>query len=85
MRGESVRRRIGQIKLSGRKIKLSSLYIYEKMLKNIRQRKEAIVENLCFGSVSDFTAFKELRARLAELALTEQELKDLQNRMTENE
>jgi hypothetical protein len=55
------------------------------MLKNIRQRKEAIVENLCFGSVSDFTAFKELRARLAELALTEQELKDLQNRMTENE
>jgi|TARA_Y100000004_G_C8593887_1_gene277646 hypothetical protein len=55
------------------------------MLKNVKKRKEAIIENLCFGSVSDFTAFKELRAKLSELALTEQDLKDLLNKVTEHE
>ena len=56
---------------------MNELYIYENMLKNVRDRQSLIQEPLCFGPVSDFTAFKELRARLGELAQTEQDLKDL--------
>tara|TARA_B100000780_G_C20779198_1_gene309408 strand:- start:199 stop:390 length:192 start_codon:yes stop_codon:yes gene_type:complete len=56
---------------------MNELYIYENMLKNVRDRQSLIQEALCFGPVSDFTAFKELRARLGELAQTEQDLKDL--------
>ena len=62
---------------------MTELYIYEKMLKNIRQRKETTIESLCFGSVGDFTAFKELRARLGELAIIEQELRGLLDKVTE--
>ena len=56
---------------------MSDLYIYEKMLKNVRERQDMVKESLCFGPVLDFVAFKELRARLGELAITEQDLKDL--------
>ena len=56
---------------------MSDLYIYEKMLKNVRQRQVMIKETICYGVVPDFVAFKELRGRLGELATTEQDLKDL--------
>jgi hypothetical protein len=59
---------------------MSDLYIYEKMLKNIRERRELITETLCYGPVGDLVAFKELRAKLGELAITEQELKLLLNK-----
>ncbi len=53
------------------------LYIYDNMLKILRQRQEQAQESLCFGAVPDFTAYKEQRAVLAELATLEQELKNL--------
>lgn len=56
---------------------MSDLYIYEKMLKNVRQRQNMIQETICYGVVPDFVVFKELRGRLGELATTEQDLKDL--------
>ena len=64
---------------------MSDLYIYEKMLKNVRERQDMVREALCFGPVPDFTAFKELRARLGELAITEQDLKDLLKKVTDDE
>tara|TARA_R110000751_G_scaffold98700_3_gene191853 strand:- start:2774 stop:2968 length:195 start_codon:yes stop_codon:yes gene_type:complete len=64
---------------------MSDLYIYEKMLKNVRERQDMVREALCFGPVPDFTAFKELRARLGELAITEQDLKDLLKKVTNDE
>ncbi len=56
------------------------LYIYDNMLKILRQRQSSVQESLCFGSVPDFTAYKEQRAVLAELATLEQELKNLLNK-----
>lgn len=64
---------------------MSDLYIYEKMLKNVRERQDMVKESLCFGPVLDFVAFKELRARLGELAITEQDLKDLLKKVTNDE
>ena len=57
------------------------LYIYDNMLKILRQRQSQLQESLCFGSVPDFTAYKEQRAVLAELATIEQELKNLLERV----
>tara|TARA_A100001201_G_scaffold143587_1_gene145999 strand:- start:1492 stop:1689 length:198 start_codon:yes stop_codon:yes gene_type:complete len=62
---------------------MSELYIYEKMLKNIRERQDLVTEALCYGPVADFVAFKELRAKLGELATTEQELKLLLNKVSQ--
>ena len=64
---------------------MSDLYIYEKMLKNVLERKNVVKDALCFGPVPDFTAFKELRARLGELAITEQDLKDLLEKVTDDD
>ncbi len=64
---------------------MSDLYIYEKLLKNIRERRELVQETLFEGPVPDFTAFKELRARLGELAVIEQDLKLLLERVTSDE
>jgi|TARA_R110000823_G_scaffold207577_1_gene338128 hypothetical protein len=64
---------------------MNELYIYENMLKNVRDRQSLIQESLCFGPVTDFTSFKELRARLDELAKTEQDLKDLLNKVNKDE
>ena len=64
---------------------MSDLYIYDKMLKNVRERQDLLKEALCFGPVLDFTAFKELRARLGELAITEQDLKDLLEKVTDDD
>ena len=64
---------------------MSDLYIYDKMLKNVRERQNVVKDALCFGPVPDFTAFKELRARLGELAITEQDLKDLLEKVTDDD
>ena len=61
------------------------LYIYDNMLKILRQRQSQLQESLCFGSVPDFTAYKEQRAVLAELATIEQELKHLLERVKDTD
>ena len=64
---------------------MNDLYIYEKMLKNVRDRQSLVKEAICIGPIADFTAFKELRARLDELAQTEQDLKDLLEKVDNND
>ena len=64
---------------------MNELYIYENMLKNTRDRQDMVREALCYGPVADFTAFKELRARLDELAQIEQDLKDLLEKVDNND
>ncbi len=64
---------------------MNELYIYENMLKMIRERRESVTENVCYGPVADFTAFKELRAKLGKLAKTEQDLKDLLKRVADTD
>ena len=61
------------------------LYIYDNMLKILRQRQSQLQESLCFGSVPDFTAYKEQRAVLADLATIEQELKNLLERVKDTD
>lgn len=63
---------------------MNDLYIYDNMLKTIRERQSSVRDAICFGPVADFTAFKELRAKLGELAQTEQDLKDLLKRVTDD-
>jgi hypothetical protein len=62
---------------------MDDLYFFNNLIKNIRERQKSLEESLCFGSVPDFTAFKELRGRLAELAITEQVLKDLLKKVSD--
>jgi|TARA_R110000824_G_scaffold98284_2_gene234507 hypothetical protein len=64
---------------------MSDLYIYEKMLKIMRERRKLIEETITFGSVPDYSAFQDLRAKLGELAFLEQELKNLHNKVIEDE
>lgn len=61
------------------------LYICEKMNKLIKERQESIKETLCSGPVTDFTVFKELRAKLAELAVLEQGLKTLLEKVSDDD
>ena len=63
---------------------MTELYIYEKIRKNIRERREMIQQTLCEGPVPDFTTFKELRARLVELAAIEQEIASLLEKVTDD-
>jgi hypothetical protein len=63
---------------------VTELYIYEKIRKNIRERREMIRQTLCEGPVPDFTTFKELRARLVELAAIEQEIASLLEKVTDD-
>jgi len=56
---------------------MSDLYIHEKLRNIIRERKELLGQQLLEGQIEDFSAFKELRARLAELANIEQQLQAL--------
>ena len=37
------------------------LYIYEKLLRIIRERKESVNDTICHGAVTDFVSFKELQ------------------------
>lgn len=62
---------------------MSDLPIYEKLLKSIRDRKKSVEDMLCNGPIADYVVFRETRARLRELELLEQELKDLLNRVRE--
>jgi|TARA_R110002020_G_scaffold183295_5_gene379498 hypothetical protein len=62
---------------------MDDLYFYNKLINNIRERQKSLEESLCFGPVPDFTAFKELRGRLAELAITEQVLRDLLKKVSD--
>ena len=59
------------------KIIMSDLYIHEKLFKVIGERQSQIKSQITEGVVDDFSAFKELRARLAELAFIKQELQAL--------
>lgn len=52
----------------------------EKLVKLIRDRKRSLEEVLLEGHISDYTDFKVVRARVNELALLEQDLKDLLKR-----
>jgi hypothetical protein len=61
---------------------MNDLYIYENMLKIIRERKTSVTETILYGAVADYTAFKELRAKLGELAQTEQDLKTLLDKVS---
>lgn len=61
------------------------LSIYEKLLKVIRERRKSVEDTITNGIVPDFSAFRELRAKLGELAYVEQELKSLLNKVTSND
>lgn len=61
------------------------LSIYDRLLRSIRDRRFAIEQTLCYGAITDHTVFREQRARLSELAFLEQELKDLLNKMVQND
>jgi hypothetical protein len=63
----------------------TDLSIYEKLLRTIRDRKSVFEQSIAYGSIPDFTAFREQRAKLSELAFLEQELKDLLNKVVEND
>ena len=56
---------------------MSDLYIHEKLFKVIGERQSQSKSQITEGVVDDFSAFKELRARLAELAFIKQELQAL--------
>tara|TARA_R100000664_G_C2745965_1_gene133728 strand:+ start:665 stop:856 length:192 start_codon:yes stop_codon:yes gene_type:complete len=60
---------------------MTDLYIHEKLLSILHERQDQISEQILEGQVEDITAFKELRARLAELAYIQQELELLLKRM----
>ena len=60
----------------------NDLYFYENTLKLIRERRQSVTDTLLEGAVAAYTTYKELRARLSELAAIEQELKDLLKRIT---
>ena len=53
---------------------MSDLYIHEKVRNIIQARKPRLAAQIVQGQVEDFSAFKELRARIAALANIEQEL-----------
>ena len=61
-----------------------SLFLFERLLKSIRERRSSYEETLAYGAVADFTAFRELRARIAEIGTLEQELRDLLVRITDD-
>ena len=61
---------------------MNDLYIYENMLKIIRERSESVKETILYGAVADYTAFKELRAKLGDLAQTEHDLKTLLDKVS---
>lgn len=64
---------------------MDGLYISEKLLKIIKSRTESIKDTLAHGAIKDFDSFKELRAKLNELAYIEQELKSLLEGVKEND
>ena len=51
------------------------LYIYDRIVNILKERKRSLEEQLLYGSVENFEAYKEVRARLSELATLQQEVK----------
>ena len=51
------------------------LYIYDKLVSILKERQRSLEEQLLYGSVENFEAYKEVRARLSELATLQQEVK----------
>ena len=58
-----------------------SFFLFERMLKSLRERRQGYEETIAYGVVADHTAFRELRAHLAEIGMVEQELRDLLKRI----
>ena len=51
------------------------LYIYDRIVNILKERQRSLEEQLLNGSVENFEAYKEVRARLSELATLQQEVK----------
>ena len=49
-----------------------SFFLFERMLKSLRERRQGYEETIAYGVVADHTAFRELRAHLAEIGMVEQ-------------
>ena len=64
---------------------MNDRYFYDNLMKKLEEREKSIAETICFGAVIDYTAFKEMRARLSEISQTKQELKDLLQRVDDND
>ena len=58
-----------------------SFFLFERMLKRLKERRQGIQEAISYGVVPDYTAFRELRASLSEIGTTEQDLRDLLKRI----
>ena len=50
------------------------LYIYDRIVNILKERQRSLEEQLLYGSVENFEAYKEVRARLSELATLQQEV-----------
>ena len=42
------------------------LYIYDRIVNILKERQRSLEEQLLYGSVENFEAYKEVRARLSE-------------------
>ena len=51
------------------------LYIYDRISNILKERQQSLEEQLLQGSIDSFDAYKEVRARLSELATLQQELR----------
>ena len=51
----------------------------------LQERRESVIETLCYGVITDFTTVQVLRGKLAELAFMEQEIKTLLERMNQDD
>ena len=60
------------------------LYIYDRIVNILKERQRSLEEQLLYGSVENFEAYKEVRARLSELATLQQEVRLLLKKV-ENE
>tara|TARA_B100000123_G_scaffold270841_1_gene249442 strand:+ start:1148 stop:1336 length:189 start_codon:yes stop_codon:yes gene_type:complete len=50
------------------------LYIYDRIVNILKDRQRSLEEQLLHGSIENFEAYKEVRARLSELATLQQEV-----------
>ncbi len=58
-----------------------SFFLFERMLKRLKERRQGIQDAISYGVSADYTAFRELRASLSEIGTTEQDLRDLLKRI----
>jgi len=50
------------------------LYIYDRIVNILKDRQRSLEQQLLHGSIENFEAYKEVRARLSELATLQQEV-----------